>query len=72
MVEFETLESEEIKLAKGLLIVAAKKAIAENGETEFIAITKTDGTGRFFKQTLTIPRDREVVNDLIRLLQTVV
>ncbi len=71
MVEFETLESNQIRLGKGLLIVAAKKAIAENGETEFIAITKTDGSGRF-KQTLTIPRDREVVNDLIRLLQTVV
>lgn len=71
MVEFETLQSNQIKLGKGLLIVAAKKAIAENGETKFITITKANGKGRF-KQTLTIPMDREVVNDLVRLLQTVV
>ncbi len=71
MVEFETLESKEIKLAKGLLIVAAKKAIGENGETEFISIAKADGSGRF-KQTLTIPMDKEVVNELVRALQTVV
>ncbi|MGH9922650.1 MAG: hypothetical protein ACRD38_07850 [Nitrososphaerales archaeon] len=71
MVEFETLQSEEIKLGKGLLIVAAKKAIGENGETEFIAITKADGSGRF-KQTVTIPMDKEVVSELVRALQTVV
>ena len=71
MVEFETLEEKEVKFAKGSLIVALKKAIAENGETEFIAITKADERGRF-KQTLTIPMDREIVNELVRLLQTVV
>ncbi len=72
MVEFETLQSEEIKLGKGLLIVAAKKAIGENGETEFISLTKTDDSGRFFKQTLTIPMDEKIVDELVRLLQTVV
>jgi len=72
MVEFETLRSDQIRIGKGLLIVAAKKAIGDNGETEFISITKTDDSGRFFKQTLTIPMDEEVVNNLVRLLQTVV
>ncbi len=71
MVEFETLQSKEIKLGKDLLIVAAKKAIGENGETEFVAITKADDRGRF-KQTLTIPMDKEVVNELVRALQAVV
>ncbi len=70
MVEFETLEEKEVKLAKGSLIVALKKAISENGETEFVSIAKTDNSGRF-KQTLTIPMDKEVVNELVRALQTV-
>ncbi len=71
MVEFETLEEKEVKLAKGSLIVALKKAISENGETEFVSIAKTDNSGRF-KQTLTIPMDKEVVSELVRALQTVV
>jgi len=72
MVEFETLEEKEVKLAKGSLIVALKKAISENGETEFVSIAKTDGSGKFFKQTLTLPKDKEIVNELVRALQTVV
>ncbi len=71
MVEFETLEEKEVKLAKGSLIVALKKAISENGETEFVSIAKTDERGRF-KQTLTLPKDKEVVSELVRALQTVV
>ena len=74
MVEFETLDSREIKLAKGFIIIAAKKAISESGETEFVSISKgTDKDGsRIFKQTVTIPRDAEVVRELIDALQSVV
>ena len=72
MAEFETIQQEEIKFSKGLLIVAAKKVIGDNGdETKFIAITKADDRGRF-KQTVTIPIDMQVVNELARALQTVV
>ena len=71
MVEFETLDSREIKLNKGFIVVAAKKALSEKGETEFVAISKADDSGRF-KQTLTIPRSAEVVDELTRALKSVV
>ena len=72
MVEFETIQQEEIKFSKGLLIVAAKKVIGDNGdETKFVQISKADSNGRF-RQTLTIPIDMQVVNELARALQTVV
>lgn len=71
MVEFETLDSREIKLGKGFLIVAAKKAISESGETEFVSMSKADDEGRF-KQTLTIPRNAEGVDMLMRALKSVV
>ena len=71
MVEFETLDSREIRLDKGLIVVSAKKAISERGETEFLAISKADNNGRF-KQTVTIPRDAEVVDEIAKTLKSVV
>lgn len=45
MVEFETLEEKEAELPKGRLLVALKKAVSENGETEFVSISKATGEG---------------------------
>jgi len=52
------------------LIVAAKKAVSERGESVFLSISKADENGRF-KQTLTVPKDREVVRELIDVLSVV-
>lgn len=71
MAEFETLQAEEIKLSKGLLIVAAKRIIGENGASEFIVMTKADEQGKF-KETLTVPMDKQIVAELVKALQTVV
>lgn len=59
MVEFKTLKAEEVKFGKNnFLEIARKKAIAEEGENEFIAISRgfflPDGTKRF-KKSLAIP-----------------
>ncbi len=70
-VEFETLEEKEVALAKGRLLVAAKKAVSERGETVFLSISKADDNGRF-QQTLTIPRSAEVVEALTHALKSVV
>ena len=69
-VEFETLEEREVELPKGRLLVAAKKAVSERGETAFVSISKSDENGRF-KQTLTIPKDANVVRELTIALQSV-
>jgi hypothetical protein len=64
MVEFQTVKSEEVKFGKNnFLEVARKKAVVEDGENEFIAISRgfflPDGTKRF-KKSLAIPDDQEI------------
>ena len=64
MVEFQTVKAEEVKFGKNnFLEVARKKAVAEEGENEFIAISRgfflPDGTKRF-KKSLAIPDEQEI------------
>ncbi len=64
MVEFQTVKAEEVKFGKNnFLEIARKKAIAEDGENEFIAISRgfflPDGTKRF-KKSLAIPDQKEI------------
>lgn len=64
MVEFETVKAEEVKFGKNnFLEVARKKAISEEGENEFIAISRgfflPDGSKRF-KKSLAIPDEAEI------------
>ncbi len=64
MVEFQTVKSEEIKFGKNnFLEIARKKAIADEGENEFMAISRgfflPDGTKRF-KKSLAIPDQQEI------------
>ena len=68
MVEFDTIKAEEIKFGKNnFLEVARKKARTEEGENEFIAISRgfflPDGTKRF-KKSLAIPDD-ETIKDFV-------
>ena len=64
MVEFQTVKAEEIKFGKNnFLEVARKKAVADEGENEFIAISRgfflPDGTKRF-KKSLALPDNQEI------------
>ncbi len=64
MVEFETVKAEEIKFGKNnFLEIARKKATSEQGENEFIAISRgfflPDGTKRF-KRSIAIPDDKDI------------
>jgi hypothetical protein len=64
MVEFKILKAEEIKFGKNnFLEIARKKAITDEGENEFIAISRgfylPDGTKRF-KRSIAIPVDKEI------------
>ena len=68
MVEFQTMKADEVKFGKNnFLEVARKKAIAEEGENEFIAISRgfflPDGTKRF-KKSLAIPDDKAIIEFL--------
>ncbi len=64
MVEFETMKAEEIKFGKNnFLEIARKKAKSEDGENEFLAISRgfflPDGSKRF-KKSLAIPDDATI------------
>lgn len=66
MVEFETLKSEEIKFGtNNFMEVARKKAITEEGENEFISISRgfftPDGDKRY-KKSFTVPIDENLIN----------
>ena len=66
MVEFQTLKADEVKFGKNnFLEVARKKAISEQGENEFIAISRgfflPDGTKKF-KRSIAIPDEDEIKN----------
>jgi len=63
-VKFDTVKAEEVKFGKNNFIeVARKKAIVEEGENEFIAISRgfflPDGTKRF-KKSIAIPDDEHI------------
>jgi hypothetical protein len=64
MVEFETIKAEKVNFGRNnFLEVARKKAIGEDGENEFISISRgyflPDKTERF-KKSLTIPDDEDI------------
>lgn len=64
MVEFETIKAEEVKFGKNnFLEIARKKAKTEEGENEFIAVTRgfflPDGQKRF-KKSLAVPDEKEI------------
>ncbi len=64
MVNFETLKSAKKEFGRNnFLEVARKKAITDDGENEFISVSRgyflPDGSERF-KKSLTIPDDEEI------------
>lgn len=75
MVEFETIKAEELKFGKNNFIeIARKKAKTEEGESEFISLSRgfflPDGTKRF-KKSIAIPVDKEMVEFVSKSVQSV-
>jgi hypothetical protein len=63
-VQFETLKAEEVKFGRNNFIeVARKRATTDQGENEFIAISRgfflPDGTKKF-KRSIAIPDEEDV------------
>lgn len=63
-VEFVTVKAEEVKFGKNnFLEIARKKAVAADGENEFISVSRgfylPDGSKRF-KKSLAIPDNAEI------------
>ena len=75
MVEFETITAEEVEFGRNNFIeVARKKAVGDDGEREFISLSRgyhlPDGTKKW-KASITLPDEeekREKIADLIKKL----
>jgi len=66
MVEFQTIKAEELEFGnKNFIEVARKKAITEEGENEFISISRgffMPNGDRRYRKSFTVPLDEKVVN----------
>ncbi len=75
MVEFETVETKEVKFGNNkFLEVARKKAKTPEGENEFISISKgfiTPSGQKRFKNALGFPAEEDIKNGLIEALQAI-
>lgn len=74
MVNFETVRAEKKQFGRNnFLEVARKKAITDEGENEFISLSRgyflPDGTERF-KKSLTIPDDEEMKNFVAEMIKS--
>jgi hypothetical protein len=75
MVEFETLETKEVKFGNNkFLEVARKIARTPESENEFISISKgfiTPTGQKRFKNALGFPAEKEIMDSLIGALQSI-
>jgi len=72
-VQFETIKAEEVKFGKNnFLEIARKKAVTEEGENEFISISRgffsPDGTKRF-RRSLAMPDDSDIIDFVVKKLK---
>jgi hypothetical protein len=75
-VEYKTLKAEEVKFGRNSFIEVARKiAVTEEGENEFVAISKgfymPEGNGKRFKQSLALPKEPETLKEIARILTTI-
>lgn len=73
MVEYDTIASEEIKFGRNNFIeVAKKRAISDDGETEFVSISRgyylDDGTKKW-KASIALPQEEEKRNEIADLIK---
>ncbi len=73
-VKFETVSADTVAFGKNnFLEVARKKAITEDGENEFISLSRgyylSDGSARF-KRSLTIPDEEEIKEFVAEKIRT--
>ncbi len=73
LVEYKTIKSEDVNFGKNNFVeIARKKAVTEDGETEFISISRgfvTFNGQKRYKQSVTIPNSREVVDAVVKAIK---
>ncbi len=76
MVTFETVKSEELKFGNNNFIeVALKKAVTEEGENQFISLTRgffTPNGNKRFKRNFSLPIEKEVLDFIVKQIPKMV
>jgi len=74
-VEFQTIKAEEIKFGRNSFIEVARKiAKTDEGENEFVSISKgffTPDGGKRFRDSLSLPKEPEVIAEIADKLKSV-
>jgi len=74
MVEYEIIEAKEIKFGRNNFIeVARKKAISEDGENEFISISRgyyLDDGSKKWKASIALPKEKEKREEIAELIKS--
>ena len=75
MATFETIKSEEIKFgANNFIEVARKKFVGDDGENEFISISRgftTQNGEKRYKKSFSVPLNQEVIHFIAEKLKHV-
>lgn len=75
-VEFKTIKAEEVKFGRNSFIeVARKVAKTDEGENEFISISKgfymPEGNNKRFRKSISLPNDPEVLVEIAKILKNI-
>ncbi|MEM4247705.1 MAG: hypothetical protein QXH80_00395 [Candidatus Nanoarchaeia archaeon] len=74
-VEFQTIKAEEVKFGRNSFIEIARKiAKTEEGENEFVSLSKgfyTPDGGKRFRDSLALPKEPEVVAEIADKLKNI-
>ena len=75
-VEYKTVKAEEVKFGRNSFIeVARKVAVTEEGENEFVAISKgfymPEGNGKRFRQSIALPKEPETLKEIAKLIENI-
>jgi len=74
-VEFQTIKAEEVKFVRNSFIEIARKiAKTEEGENEFVSLSKgfyTPDGGKRFRDSLALPKEPEVVAEIADKLKNI-
>ena len=74
-VEFQTIKAEEVKFGRNSFIEIARKiAKTEEGENEFVSISKgffTPDGGKRFRTSLSLPKEPDVLADIAEKLKNI-
>ncbi|MFH0869382.1 MAG: hypothetical protein V1839_04100 [archaeon] len=74
-VEFQTIKAEEVKFGRNSFIEIARKiAKTEEGENEFVSVSKgffTPDNSKRFRTSISLPKEAEVLKEIAEKIQNI-